>query len=202
MAGVVVWVLVATAITLAAHQLRGCVAQVQWNGQGAVLAHRIGGDTDRFQTGVALGRAGQVGGGLRQDQATFGQTDAIERLGRCIGQGQGMWIGVANVLGGKDQHAACDEARVLPTFEHAREPVDRGVGVTAAQALDEGRDHVVVGLAPFVVVGQACLDGGFDGRAVDCLLLALGRAVQQSQRTPRITLCEPDQQVARLVVDL
>ena len=51
-----------------------------------------------------------------------------------------------------------------PPLEHARQPVHRGVGVAAAQALDEGGDHVVVRLAALVVVGQARLERGGDVR--------------------------------------
>ena len=53
-------------------------------------------------------------------------------------------VGVADVLGREDHDAARDEERILARLEHAREPVERGVGVAAAQGLDEGRDDVVV----------------------------------------------------------
>ena len=41
-------------------------------------------------------------------------------------------VGVADVLGGEDHHAARDEERVLAGLEHAHHPVDRGVGIAAA----------------------------------------------------------------------
>ena len=54
-------------------------------------------------------------------------------------QRQRLRIGVADVLAGEDHHPARDEARVLAGLEHARQPVERGVGVAAAHGLDEAR---------------------------------------------------------------
>ena len=44
----------------------------------------------------------------------------------------------------EDHEPARDEPRVLAGFEHAREPVDAGVGIRAADRLDERGDDVVV----------------------------------------------------------
>ena len=49
-----------------------------------------------------------------------------------------------DVFAGEDHEAAGDEARVLAGGEHAGEPVEPGVGVAAADRLDERRDDVVV----------------------------------------------------------
>ena len=66
-------------------------------------------------------------------------------------------IGVADVLGREDHHAARDEQRVLAGLEHAHQPVDRGVGIAAAHALDERGDDVVVLLAALVVAERLLL---------------------------------------------
>ena len=61
------------------------------------------------------------------------------------------WVGVAHVLGGADHDAPRDELRVLAGIDHAREPVERGVGVAPAHGLDERGDDVVVHVAVLVV---------------------------------------------------
>src|SRR5437868_3731006 len=55
-----------------------------------------------------------------------------------------------------------NEHQVLTRFEHAREPVHRGVGVRAPNGFDEGRNGVVVGVAALVVEQRALLDGILD----------------------------------------
>ncbi len=60
-----------------------------------------------------------------------------------------------------------DEPRVLPGRDHRRQPVERGVGVVAAHALDERADRVVVAVAGPVVGQDALLGGRLDGLQVD-----------------------------------
>jgi hypothetical protein len=59
----------------------------------------------------------------------------LERGGR---HAERLRIGVADVLGREDHHAAQHEPRILAGLEHARHPVHRGVRVRAPHALDEG----------------------------------------------------------------
>ncbi len=70
------------------------------------------------------------------------------RRRRPLGDEQARGIGHPDVLRRRDHQAAGDEAGVLAGLEHARHPVERGVGVAAPDALDEGADHVVVLVAP------------------------------------------------------
>ncbi len=70
-----------------------------------------------------------------------------------MGHEQRARVGVADVLGREDEHAPSDELRVLAAVDHAREPVDGGVGIASAHRLDEGADDVVVHVAG-LVVGQ------------------------------------------------
>ncbi len=49
-----------------------------------------------------------------------------------------------DVLRGEDHEPPRDEARVLAGLDHPREPVEAGVDVGAADALDERRQDVVV----------------------------------------------------------
>ena len=81
------------------------------------------------------------------------------------GDDQRLRVGEADVLGGEDDHAPHDEQRVLAGLDHAGQPVERGVGVGAAQGLDEGADRVVVGVALAVVEVGAVLQRLFDRTA-------------------------------------
>jgi len=65
-------------------------------------------------------------------------------------------LGQADVFGGEDDEASRDEHHVLSGLQHSGHPVDGRVRVAAADALDEGRDDVVV-LVPGAVVEQVSL---------------------------------------------
>ena len=70
--------------------------------------------------------------------------DELDRARRGVGDDEPLRIGHADVLRREDHEPARDEARVLPRLEHAGEPVETGVDVGPADALDERREHVVV----------------------------------------------------------
>ena len=110
------------------------------------------------QRAVALGRGGQVQDRLGQVEATLGQADVVERGGAGGHHLDRRRVRHADVLRGKDQHAPEQIAWILAGVDHARHPVQGGVRVGAAQALDEGADGVVVGVALLVVQHRAALD--------------------------------------------
>ena len=60
-------------------------------------------------------------------------------------------IGIANILRSLNHNATGDKLRILPRVNHAREPIDRGIGVAAAHGLDERTDNVIVHVAVFVI---------------------------------------------------
>ena len=62
----------------------------------------------------------------------------MHRLLHRQGHLQGARVGVADILGGEDDHSADDEERILARLQHPRQPVEGAVGIAAAQALDEG----------------------------------------------------------------
>ena len=120
-----------------------------------MLAHVAARLPDRDGRGVRLRRAGEVDRGLREVQLRLGQADVLERLRRRDRDDERVRIGVADVLGGEDDHAPRDEARILARFEHRGEVVDGGVRVAAAHRLDERRREVVVLVALAVVEERA-----------------------------------------------
>ena len=108
------------------------------------------GGLDGQVAGVALGCRGQVGDGVRQDDPRLRHAHVFRGLHGGDGERQAARIGIADILAGEDHHPPRDEARILAGLQHLGQPVERRMGIGTAQALDEGRDRVVV--AVFVAV--------------------------------------------------
>ncbi len=70
-----------------------------------------------------------------------GRPDELDGAGGGVGHDEAHRVGHADVLAGEDDEAAGDEAGVLAGLEHAGQPVEGGVGVGAADALDERGDR-------------------------------------------------------------
>ncbi len=148
-------------------------------------------------------------GGLCQGVLGFGQPDPVERLGRRDGHRERPRIGVPDVLGRRDDQAPGDELGVLAGRDHRRQPVQRGVGVVAAQALDERGDRVVVTVAGAVVAEDPLLCGRLhvlEPRGDPALLvpdaLRLGEgngAFEHVERRPRIAAGERHEVIEGLV---
>ena len=81
---------------------------------------------------------------MREVEAGFGHPDELDRACGRVGDDERVGVGEADVLGREDHEPARDVARVLAGFDHAREPVEPGVGIRAADRLDERGDDVVV----------------------------------------------------------
>ena len=154
----IVGILVTLVVTELLHQLGRGVADVHRHGQVAGLLDERDGVVNGHVGGIALGRRSQIHSGLRQHDARFRHPDDIHRLEAVVGQQQRVGVGVANVLGSEDNHASGDEERVLAGHEHTGQPIDRRVGIAAAQRLDERGDDVVMLLALLVVKRQILLD--------------------------------------------
>src|SRR3972149_6214731 len=106
--------------------------------------------------------AGSARGALASWRARLEGRPEGAALGGGGGALGGVGVGEADVRGGEDDEAAGDEEGVLAAFQHAGEPVEGGVGVGAAEGLDEGGGDVVVPVAGAVVEGGAVLEGLLD----------------------------------------
>ncbi len=110
------------------------------------------------QRRIGLGRRGQVEGGFRQVEAALGQPHPIKCLGAgdhhpdCVGLSQ------AHVLAGKDQHPPEDKAGVLTGIDHLGQPIERRIGIRAAQRFDKGADGIIVIVAILVIEHRPALD--------------------------------------------
>ena len=116
---------------------------------------------------VRLRRGRQVDDRLGQVELRLGQAHELDRPRRGVGHHERHRVGHADVLAGQDHEPAGDEARVLPRLEHAGEPVEAGIGVRPADALDERADDVVVvvfavaqGLVPMAASASASVTCG------------------------------------------
>ena len=81
---------------------------------------------------------------MREVEPGLGHPDELDRARRRVGDDERVGVGEPDVLGREDHEPARDEARVFARFDHAREPVEPGVGIGAADRLDERGDDVVV----------------------------------------------------------
>ena len=75
-------------------------------------------------------------------------------------------VGEADILDGEAHHAPGDVERVLAARQHPGEPIERRVGVGAAQRLVQRADEVVVPFLRLVVKRRAALHGGDQRRSV------------------------------------
>ena len=101
-----------------------------WGACARVLGNGAVGGVER----VALGRGGEVDDGLREGEVAFGHADEVDALAGGDGDAQRLRVGEADVLGGEADQAPRDVERILAGFEHAREPVERGVRVASRAA--------------------------------------------------------------------
>ena len=100
---------------------------------------------------------------MRQINPCLGHADFLRRSVGGRGERQHRVVSEADVLGRDDDKAPRDVERVFAGLEHAREVVEGGVGVGAADGFVEGGDGVVV-LVAGAVVDEGFGERGFDGR--------------------------------------
>ena len=136
-----------------------------------------------------------------------GKPDQRDGLRRGHGRRQRGGVGHADVLAGQDHEPAGDEPRVLPGLDHAREVVQRGVDVAAADGLDERAGDVVVLVAVAVVAHRRPVDGGLDvvdgrPRSRPGPERRAGCGLERGQRPAGVAAGEPHELVERLGVDV
>ena len=141
--------------------------------------------------------------GVREVEPGLGHPDELDRAGRGIGDDERVGVGEADVLGREDHEPARDVARVLARFDHPREPVETGVGIGAADRLDERGDDVVVLVVAVAetaererglrVVERDRVATVFDGERV--------RDLEHGEDVPRVAFAAIDEMLARVVVD-
>jgi hypothetical protein len=118
---------------------------------------------------------------------------------------EGLWIGEADVLAGKDHDAARDEHRILAGVDHSHEPVESGIGIGAANALDERADRVVMLVASPVVEEAPALQSLADLRqshrppTIGTSRGRVSRELQRIERDASVAIRDGDERVLRVV---
>ena len=83
--------------------------------------------------------------------AAFGHTEEMARLISRHGDLERARIGKPHVLARKADHPPRHIERIFARFEHARQPIDGGVGIGIAHGLMQRGDDVIVFLARLVI---------------------------------------------------
>jgi len=131
--------------------------------------------------------------------------DEMRRLLRRARDDESLRVGETHVLAGEDDDAARDEHRVLARVDHAHEPVQRGIGIRPANALDERRDRVVVLVTGAVVEKGAALQRVLHLLEPDRSLSvgtwqgSISRELERVQRDARVAVAHRHQPVFRLL---
>ncbi len=76
---------------------------------------------------------------------------------------QSEWIGKTDIFDRHPDDTAGQKKRVLAGFEHSGKPIKRRLGVTAPNALMEGRNEIIVFLSSFVVMNGFAQQSLFRG---------------------------------------
>src|SRR5215467_10222249 len=111
---------------------------------------------------VGFWRERKIDGGLREREIAFGRTDEVEGIFRGERDGESSGFSEADVFAGHAHHAARDVQRIFAGFDHAREPVERGVGIRVANGFVKRGDEIEVLFAGFVVAKKFALKDVFE----------------------------------------
>ena len=137
-------------------------AEVFRHGEGAAFLDVLHGLAERGVGAVGFRRGGEIDRGMGERDAAFRHADEFECLLGGDGDAEGIRIGEADVLAGGNHQTPGDETRILAGVQHLREPVERGIGIRAADGFDEGGGGVVMRVA-IGIVGDGFLLDAFLG---------------------------------------
>ncbi len=200
----VVSVLIAFAVAELLRALIVPIAQRLGNGNDSLFPHVFSRGRNARRGGVRFRSASQIGNELCQTELAFGQSDQFTRVSRCNRQRQCLRVGVSDIFAGQDHHSPADEANILTTLEHSRQPIECRIGITPANRFDQGARDVVVQISRCVVVDDSLLEAFADQRQIDANRWLIDRAdcnLQRSQNSTRIAVAHVDQKLGGVVVD-
>ena len=100
---------------------------------------------------AAFRRAAHVGGGMRQGNSCFGQSDKFHGLLGRYGEGQRFRIGEAYVFASENDNAPRDETKIFASVQHFGEPVHGPFFIGRAHAFDKRADRIVVRVARAII---------------------------------------------------
>jgi len=104
---------------------------------------------------VRLGRRRQVDRRLGEGELPFGTAEKVIRVFGGERDAERPRVGQADILDRHAHQAPGDVERVLPARQHARQPIERAIGVRSAHRLVQRGNQIEVLLAALVVDGGA-----------------------------------------------
>ena len=158
----VVGIFVALAVADVFHEAGYGVANVEGHGLGFGLVNIVDDLSVGSVDGIGFWREREIDGGLGEGEMAFGRAEEIESVLSGESDGEGAGFGEADVFAGYAHHAPGEIKRVFAGFEHAHEPVKRGVRVGIADGFVESRDQVEMLFAGFVVAEEFSLQDVFE----------------------------------------
>ena len=169
-------VFIAFAVADVFHESGNGVAEVQGNGIGFGFLHVVDDFAIGSVNGIGLWSECEIDGGLGEGEMAFGSAKKIESIFCGESDRERAGFGQADVFTGHAHHAAGEIERVFARFDHAREPIERGVGIGIADGLVERGDEIEMLLAGFVVTQKFALQNVFEEFAGDDARTALSDA--------------------------
>ena len=199
----VVVVFVAAAIAFGLHQLGRRIEDVLWRQQRTALLRRAHRRAKRRVGGVGFRRGGEIDHGLRDREFALGRPEEIIGILGGVADHQRLRIGEADVLHRHPHHAPRQKQRIFAGIQHAREIIQRRIGIGAAHRFMQRRDQIVMAVGGFVVDRRAALQDLLQLRGVEDLVLARGAPdlFGERQRGAAIAIGHPHQHRARLRIE-
>ena len=141
------------------------VAQVFGDGESPAFL-QIGLRGEEGHVGrVALRCGGQINRGVGEGNLRLRQSNKFAGLLGGHRNEESARVGQADVFARRDDQAAGDEADVFPGMEHLGQPVEGGIRIAAADALNESTDRVVVRVVFRIIDNGFALDAFLDDGA-------------------------------------
>ncbi len=112
---------------------------------------------ERGVGGVRFRRGGEIDHQLRDRQFALGRAEPVVGVPGGERLHQRLRVGEADILDRGAGQPAQDVDRVLAAGQHARQPIERRIGIRAAQRFVQRADQVVVALLRLVVERRAAL---------------------------------------------
>ena len=120
------------------------IPQMRRDRSRRLVAHVAHGRAEGHGDRVRLRRVRQVRHRVGQVQLRLRHPHELDGPSGGVGDDEAVGVGHPDVFGGQDHQPSGDEPRVLARRDHPGQPVQAGVDVGTADALDERRQDVVV----------------------------------------------------------
>ena len=151
MSRIIVWIFIAIMIAQVFHQFGRRIADMQRHRQITRLLHRGDGIIDAQICTVTLRTGSEIHHRFGKCDSSLRPAYLHHRIEGCIRQQEGIRIRQSHIFACTDYQSPGDKLRIFAALYHTRHPIERRIRVTASNALDEGRDDIIMHLALFII---------------------------------------------------